>query len=78
IGEPDFTTAEPMIVAGRVGVAAGHTRYTAGGGVPALREAIARYYGERYGVVLDPQRVLVTAGGCGGLLLASSLLVDPG
>ncbi|MGU2093435.1 pyridoxal phosphate-dependent aminotransferase [Pseudomonas aeruginosa] len=110
IGEPDFTTAEPIVEAGRAALAAGHTRYTAARGLPALREAIAKFYGERYGVDLDPQRVLVTAarglpalreaiakfygerygvdldpqrvlvtpGGSGALLLASSLLVDPG
>lgn len=78
IGEPDFTTAEPIVEAGRAALAAGHTRYTAARGLPALREAIAKFYGERYGVDLDPQRVLVTPGGSGALLLASSLLVDPG
>lgn len=77
IGEPDFTTAEPIVEAGRAALAAGHTRYTAARGLPALREAIAKFYGERYGVDLDPQRVLVTPGGSGALLLASSLLVDP-
>ncbi len=74
IGEPDFTTAEPIVEAGRAALAAGHTRYTAARGLPALREAIAKFYGERYGVDLDPQRVLVTPGGSGALLLASSLL----
>ncbi|MDI2234770.1 aminotransferase class I/II-fold pyridoxal phosphate-dependent enzyme, partial [Pseudomonas aeruginosa] len=78
IGEPDFTTAEPIVEAGRAALAAGHTRYTAARGLPALREAIAKFYCERYGVDLDPQRVLVTPGGSGALLLASSLLVDPG
>lgn len=78
IGEPDFTTAEPIVEAGRAALAAGHTRYTAARGLPALREAIAKFYGERYRVDLDPQRVLVTPGGSGALLLASSLLVDPG
>lgn len=78
IGEPDFTTAKPIVEAGRAALAAGHTRYTAARGLPALREAIAKFYGERYGVDLDPQRVLVTPGGSGALLLASSLLVDPG
>ncbi|PYA85659.1 aminotransferase, partial [Pseudomonas aeruginosa] len=63
IGEPDFTTAEPIVEAGRAALAAGHTRYTAARGLPALREAIAKFYGERYGVDLDPQRVLVTPGG---------------
>ncbi len=77
IGEPDFTTAEPIVRAGQAALAAGHTRYTAARGLPALRSAIAGFYRQRYDVDLDPERVLVTPGGSGALLLASSLLVDP-
>jgi aspartate/methionine/tyrosine aminotransferase len=77
IGEPDFTTAEPIVRAGQAALAAGHTRYTAARGLPALRAAIAGFYGQRYNIDLDPERVLVTPGGSGALLLASSLLVDP-
>ena len=78
IGEPDFTTAAPIVAAGQQALADGHTRYTAARGLPQLREAIAGFYGQRYGVDLDPERVLITPGGSGALLLASSLLVDPG
>jgi aspartate/methionine/tyrosine aminotransferase len=78
IGEPDFTTAEPIVKAGQAALADGATRYTAARGLPALREAIAGFYGQRYGVQVDPGRILVTPGGSGALLLASSLLVDPG
>ena len=78
IGEPDFTTAAPIIRAGQAALAAGHTRYTAARGLPALREAIAGFYRGRYGLEIDPERILVTPGGSGALLLASSLLVDPG
>lgn len=78
IGEPDFTTAEPVIRAGQAALAAGHTRYTAARGLPALREAIAGFYADRYRLQIDPERILVTPGGSGALLLASSLLVDPG
>ncbi len=78
IGEPDFTTAEPVVRAGQAALAAGHTRYTAARGVPALREAIAGFYRQRYQLSIDPERILVTPGGSGALLLASSLLVDPG
>ncbi len=78
IGEPDFTTAAPVVQAGQAALAAGHTRYTAARGLPALRAAIAGFYGTRYNVDLDPERILVTPGGSGALLLASSLLVDPG
>jgi aspartate/methionine/tyrosine aminotransferase len=77
IGEPDFTTAAPIVQAGQAALAAGHTRYTAARGLPALRAAIAGFYGTRYNVDLDPERILVTPGGSGALLLASSLLVDP-
>jgi aspartate/methionine/tyrosine aminotransferase len=78
IGEPDFTTAAPIVAAGQAALAAGHTRYTAARGLPALREAIAEHYARRYQVAVDPETVLITPGGSGALLLASSLLVDPG
>ncbi|MDF3868058.1 pyridoxal phosphate-dependent aminotransferase [Pseudomonas denitrificans (nom. rej.)] len=78
IGEPDFTTAAPIVEAGQKALANGHTRYTAARGLPTLREAIAGFYVQRYGLSIDPQRILVTPGGSGALLLASSLLVDPG
>ncbi|MEG2805877.1 pyridoxal phosphate-dependent aminotransferase [Stenotrophomonas sp.] len=78
IGEPDFTTAAPIVQAGQAALAAGHTRYTAARGLPALREAIAGFYADRYQLAVDPARILITPGGSGALLLASSLLVDPG
>ncbi len=78
IGEPDFTTAAPIVQAGQAALAAGHTRYTAARGLPALRQAIAGFYRDRYQVQVDPERILITPGGSGALLLASSLLVDPG
>ncbi|MBA1264298.1 pyridoxal phosphate-dependent aminotransferase [Stutzerimonas stutzeri] len=78
IGEPDFTTAAPIVAAGQAALAAGHTRYTAARGLPQLREAIAGFYARRYQLSIDPERVLITPGGSGALLLASSLLVDPG
>ena len=78
IGEPDFTTAAPIVEAGRAALAQGETRYTAARGLPALREAIAGFYQQRHGLNIDPQRILITPGGSGALLLASSLLVDPG
>lgn len=78
IGEPDFTTAAPIIAAGQAALAAGQTRYTAARGLPQLREAISGFYAQRYGVNIDPQRILITPGGSGALLLATSLLVDPG
>lgn len=78
IGEPDFTTAEPIVAAGHAALAAGHTNYTPALGLPQLREAISGYYQTRYGLSVPAQRIVITSGGSGALLLASALLVDPG
>ena len=78
IGEPDFVTAAPIIAAGQAALANGYTRYTAARGLPQLREAISGFYQQRYGLQIDPKRILITPGGSGALLLATSLLVDPG
>jgi aspartate/methionine/tyrosine aminotransferase len=52
--------------------------YTAALGLPQLREAIAGHYAERHGVELAPERIIVTAGASGALLLALGVLVNPG
>ena len=78
IGEPDFGTPEPIMRAAQAALAAGHTHYTAALGLPALREAVAGFYQRRYGLDIDPRRVVITPGGSGALLLISALLVDAG
>jgi aspartate/methionine/tyrosine aminotransferase len=52
--------------------------YTVALGLPALRERIARYYHERYGVHVDPDRVVVTTGSSAGFVLAFLTLFDAG
>ena len=42
-----------------------------------LREAVAGYYAERLGVVVDPRRVVITPGASGALQLILGVLVDP-
>jgi len=78
IGEPDFPTPEPVLAAAQAALAAGHTRYTPALGLPALREAIARFYRERDGAVVAPERIIITPGASGALLLALGVLLDPG
>ena len=78
VGEPDFPTPQPIVEAGIAALRAGQTRYTPALGLPALGAAIARYYGERHGLDLDPGRVAVTPGASGALLLAAAVLFDPG
>ena len=78
VGEPDFTTAGPIIEAGKQALDAGRTQYTPAPGIPALREALATYYKQRYGVALSRERILITPGASGGLTLLANLLVSPG
>jgi aspartate/methionine/tyrosine aminotransferase len=52
--------------------------YTEALGMPALRERIARYVKERYGVALGRERVVVTAGSSAGFVLAFLATLDPG
>lgn len=76
IGEPDFPTPEPVLAAARDALEGGGIYYTSALGLPALRTAIARHYGDHYGVAVSPERIVVTAGSSAALLLATALLVD--
>jgi aspartate/methionine/tyrosine aminotransferase len=78
IGEPDFPTPQPIVEAGIAALRAGHTHYTAALGLPSLREAIARFHDSRWHATIDPQRIVVTPGASGALLLALGLLAGPG
>lgn len=78
IGEPDFQTPQPIVDAALKAVAVGDMHYMPALGMPALRRAIARYYDERYGVDVNPSRVVVTPGASGALLLAVAALVNSG
>ena len=78
IGEPDFITPQPVIDAGIRALEQGQTHYTPATGLPALRERIAAFYRQRYGVELDPRRVIVTPGASAALQLVMAALVNPG
>lgn len=78
IGEPDFVTPDPILRAGQRALELGKTHYTPALGLPELRKVIAEHYRERFGVSLDPRRVIVTPGASGALLLVMSALINPG
>ena len=78
VGEPDFPTPPQVIEAAVEFIRGGKVFYTPALGIPELREAIARFYADRYGVSISPERIAVTAGSSGALLLALAALLDPG
>jgi aspartate/methionine/tyrosine aminotransferase len=78
IGEPDFTAPPPVVEAGVKALRDGLTAYTPALGIAPLREAIAAFHRERFGVSLAASQVAVTAGASGPLLLLLSLYAEPG
>jgi len=78
IGQPDFSAPPQVIEAAIAAVRSEPLGYTAALGTPALREAIARFYSDRYQIDVDPDRVIVTSGASGAFLIATGTLVEPG
>ena len=77
-GESDVASAEFVNRAAAEALAAGHSFYPHKRGIPPLREAIARYNADLYGIDLDVERVTVTSSGMSAIMLILQTLVDPG
>jgi len=77
VGQPAAPAPACAIAAARAALA-GPLRYTESLGIPSLRARIARHYQERYGVVVDPARIIVTTGSSAGFILAFLTLFEPG
>ena len=78
VGEPDFTAAPQVIQAMQQAAQSGKSGYSPPAGLPELREAIAGFYAQQLGAKVDPNRVIVTSGASGALLLAAMALINPG
>jgi (5-formylfuran-3-yl)methyl phosphate transaminase len=77
-GEPDFPTPEVAKEAAIAALQRGATRYTHSLGIPELRETICAYHNAKYGLALQPEQVLVSAGSSVLMLLVMLLLLEPG
>ncbi len=77
-GEPDFSTAEPIIRAAQQALERGETQYSPAAGIPQLRQALSDYYRSDYGLDISPSRIMITPGASGALLLLAGLLINPG
>jgi aspartate/methionine/tyrosine aminotransferase len=78
IGEPDFTAPPLVLDAAERCLREGRTQYTASTGEPALRERIAAWYAARFGLAVDPARIVVTAGASAALQLITLALFEAG
>lgn len=78
IGEPDFTAPPLVQAAAERAIRDGLSQYTPATGLPALREAISGWYAQRFGLDIDPTRIVVTAGASAALQLACLALIEAG
>jgi aspartate aminotransferase len=78
VGEPDFPSPAVACEAAIRAIREGGTTYTHSLGLPELREAIAEHYARRYGVAVDPGRIIVSSGTSPLMFLLFSALLDKG
>jgi len=79
IGEPDFTTPDPILEAGIRSLQKGETHYTSNAGIFELRKALSKHLFKLYGVEYDPStEIIITVGGSEALYLSATALLDPG
>jgi aspartate aminotransferase len=77
-GEPDFPSPPVAVEAARRALTDGFTRYTPGSGLPALREALAESYRQRYGAPWTAADSVVTVGGKMALFQIALALYEEG
>lgn len=77
-GEGDLPTPGFISEAAMRSLAAGETFYTWQGGIPELREALARYHVRHFGRAFSPEAFVVTIGGMQAIVLAIEATVGPG
>jgi aminotransferase len=79
IGEPDFTTPEPILQAGIRSLQTGETHYTSNWGKLELRQAISKNLKRLYGITYRPEdEIIATVGVSEALYLTMTALLDPG
>jgi aspartate/methionine/tyrosine aminotransferase len=78
VGQPGTPAPEAVLDAARAALATDRIGYTDSLGLPELRKAIARHYGEQYGVAVDPGEVVVTTGSSAAFQLIFIAAFEPG
>jgi len=78
VGQPATPAPAKVIEAARDALGAERLGYTDALGLPALREAIAQHYSQRYGIAVAPERIVITTGSSAGFVLAFLAILDEG
>lgn len=78
LGQPAVPPPASVLDAAKRSLDSGLIGYTEALGITALRERIAQYYQDYYGVSVSPARIVVTTGSSGAFQLAFLLAFDAG
>jgi aspartate aminotransferase len=78
IGEPDFPTPGTISGAGIRAIQADRTRYNPPRGIGELREAVAKDAGDRRGISINPDEVVIAPGAKPILFFPMLALLEPG
>ncbi len=78
VGQPGASAPRPVLEAASLRLESGRIGYTEALGVRALRERIARHYGEAYDLDVPASRIMVTTGSSAGFILTFLGAFDPG
>ncbi|WP_308388666.1 pyridoxal phosphate-dependent aminotransferase [Acidithiobacillus sp. AMEEHan] len=77
-GEPDFDTPEPIKDAAKLALDRGFTKYTAVGGTPELKAAVAAKFARDNGLQFSASQILVSVGGKQSFFNLCQALLNPG
>src|SRR6266700_4322742 len=70
VGQPSASAPKTAIAAAHAAREGGRIDYTSALGIASLRERIARHYRDTYGCAVDAERIVVTTGSSGAVILA--------
>ncbi|MBB3658555.1 aspartate/methionine/tyrosine aminotransferase [Rhizobium sp. BK650] len=78
VGQPSHPAPQAALEAARAALVAGRLGYTDALGTAQLKQALARHYHDRHGLVIDPARIAITTGSSAAFNLAFLSLFDAG
>ncbi|HLR23368.1 MAG TPA: pyridoxal phosphate-dependent aminotransferase [Pseudogracilibacillus sp.] len=78
VGEPDFNTPDYITTAGKKAMDEGHTKYTASGGIPELKEAVTEKFQHDNNLSYTTDEVIITAGAKFAFYELFQVLLDEG
>lgn len=77
-GFPDFGWPDDVVAKAAKALTGASSQYPPMRGLPALREAVAAYYGRRQGLAVDAEDVTITSGATEAIAASLMALIEPG